>query len=206
MTRVLNVRIITDALVQQADRLEAAVNRAAITVAAVDAVNVVTRRAEASIRAGEIADISLDDDYVRSMTDLALAVSYPRAEITVRGELTILGRYPLAPMTASAPRAKGDPSRGIPAGAKAAGVAVQIKRSVATRQPKWFTMKLRRGAKMGSDVGVFVRTGGGKPQHIYGPSPYSLFRHQAGVQLEDIANDLQRTADAAISDQLTRAL
>lgn len=206
MTRVINVKVSVSTLTAQADRLEAAIDRAAVAVAAIDAVNVVTRRADEAIRAGEIADISLSDAYVRSKTDLALATRTPRAEVTVRGDLTILGRYPLAPMTQSAPKAKGDPSRGIPAGSKAAGVRVQVKRSAATRQPKWFTMKLRRGDRAGADVGVFVRTGPNSVRHIYGPSPYSLFRHQIGVQLEDIADDLRLTADASIADQLTRAL
>lgn len=206
MTRVLHIKVVATGLEAQADRLEAAAARAALTVAAVDAVNVVTQRADQALRAGEIADISLSDEYVRSKTTVALATRDPRAEITVRGDLTILGRFPLAQITVAAASAKGDPSRGIPAGSKAAGVRAQIKRSSATAQPKWFTMRLRRGARAGDNVGVFVRTGPGSVKHLYGPSPYSLFRYQAGLQLEDIADDLQRTTDQAVADQLTKVL
>lgn len=209
MARTLNIRIVPDALLVQADRLEAALSRAQIALAAVDAVNTVTKRADESLREGEIADINLTDVYVRSKTDVALAVRSPRAEITVRGDLTILGRYPLRQlMQPAGPRSKGDPSRGIPAGSKQAGVQASIKRSGTPPQPKWFTMKLRRGKESGENVGVFVRVGPEKSavKHIYGPAPYSLFRHQVGVQIEDIANDLQRTTDAKIAQRIERAL
>lgn len=208
MTRVLNVNVRTRDLVEQADRLEAAVARAEIALAAIDAVNAVTLRADESLRAGAIDDINLSSAYVRSKTDLALATRDPRAEITVRGDLTILGRYPLVQLTSEAAKAKGDASRGIEAGRKQAGLNVSIRRSGATTQPKWFTMKLRRGRAAGENVGVFVRTGSdrGAVAHIYGPSPYSLFRHQAGLQLEDIADDLQRTADLLVGERLDRSL
>jgi hypothetical protein len=69
-------------------------------------------------------------------------------------------------------------------------------------------MRLRRGQRAGENVGVFVRTGPGRGdvKHIYGPSPYSLFRYQAGLQLDDIADDLQRTTDAAIDERMQRKL
>jgi hypothetical protein len=209
MARTLNVRVTTDGLLAASDRLEAAVQRAEVTLAAIDAVNAVTTRADVALRAGEIADISLTDAYVRSKTDVALAVRSPRAEVTVRGDLTILGRFPLAQlMQPAGPRSKGDPSRGIPAGSKQAGVRAEIKRSSATSQPKWFTMRLRRGQAAGENVGVFVRVGAAKSdvKHIYGPSPYSLFRYQAGVQLEDIADDLQSSTNAEIEKRLERIL
>jgi hypothetical protein len=209
MARTLEVRIVPDALLAQADRIEALVEQQTARLAAIDAVNEVVVRAEASTREGEIADINLSDAYVRSKTDLALASRTPRAEVTVRGDLTILGRFPLVQLAQSASsKAKGDPSRGIPAGSKQAGLQVSIKRSTSKPEPKWFTMRLRRGQRAGENVGVFVRTGPGRGdvKHIYGPSPYSLFRYQAGLQLDDIADDLQRTTDAAIDERMQRKL
>lgn len=209
MPRVLEVRFVADALEGLADRVEALAQGQAARLAAIDAVNAVVLRAEQSTREGETRDINLSDAYVKSKTDVALAVRDPRAEVTVRGDLTILGRFPLVQLTQAAKSsAKGDPSRGIPAGSKQAGVSVGIKRSSPTAQPKWFTMRLRRGQAAGENVGVFVRTGAarGDVKHIYGPSPYSLFRYQAGLQLDEIADDLQRTTDAAIGDRLQRGL
>lgn len=208
MARTLEVKVVAGPLFDQADRVQALVGQQSARLAAIDAVNDVVVRAEASTRKGEIEDIGLTDAYVRSKTDLALAVRSPRAEVTVRGDLTILGRFPLDQMMQPADGAKGDPSRGIPAGSKQAGVRVGIKRSSPTAQPKWFTMRLRSGQSAGANVGVFVRTGSARSdvKHIYGPSPYSLFRHQVGLQLDDIADDLQRTTDAAIGETLKRSL
>lgn len=206
MTRTLSVRVNAEGLISQADRLTSIVARSRLALAAVDAVNLVTTRAEKSLRAGEIVDINLTDAYVRSKTDVALAATEPRAEVTTRGDLTIMGRYPYAPLVQLASQARGDASRGIPPGSKAAGVYVQIKRSAATFQPNWFTMRLRAGAQPGTNVGVFVRTGRGRGdvKHLYGPSPYSLFRFQLGEQLESIASDLARTSSDLLGDRLGR--
>lgn len=189
-----------------AGKLDRLTGRAGITLAAIDSVNVVTKRADASLRRGENAGINLTDTYVKSKTDLALAVGSPFATITTRGDLTILGRYPIAhiwqpagPARQNAKRgtvaggpSKGDPKRGIPAGSKQKGLRVDIKRSAPVYESKWFTMTLRRGQQAGDTRGVFVRTSAGPVKHIYGPSPYSLFRHQVMLQIDDITADLER--------------
>lgn len=167
-------------------------------LACLTAVNEVTTRFDKDSQHGMTADIGLTPAYVRSKTDVALAerLVNPRAEIRVRGDLTILGRFPLQQLTQAArTKAKGDPARGIPAGRKQAGVKATIRRSAPAAREKWFTMRLRAGAGPGANVGVFVRqTGSDKPKHIYGPSPYSLFRHQIETHIGSVEDDLQRTA------------
>lgn len=179
-------------------------------LAARDAVNEVTVRAHESTLRGMTADIGLTPAYVKSKTDVALTTDLirPTAEVVTRGDLTILGRYPLQQLTQSArPEAKGDPSRGIAPGSKQAGVKATIRRSAPAARDKWFTMKLRAGKAAGDNVGVFVRaTGRDKPKHIYGPSPYSLFRHQLELQSGAIADDLQKTAMQKIADRVEKAL
>lgn len=207
-SRALTVKIDYAEAKALADRLDSITARTRLNIAAVEAVNEVTRRAEPELRAGEVRDINLSETYVSSKTDLTLATSKPTATILTRGDLTILGHYPREQLTqpTRTNRVKGDPSRGIPKGRKQAGMRVAIKRSSTTEQPKWFTMRLRHGTESGDKVGVFVRANGGKPKHIYGPSPYSLFRFQAQAQGEEIANDLRRTALLRMVDEVERAL
>jgi hypothetical protein len=180
-----------------ADRLGRVVGRE-FGLACQTAVNEVTLRFDREAQQGMTADIALTPAYVRSKTDVVLAERpvNPRSEIRVRGDLTILGRFPLQQLTQPArTRAKGDPARGIPAGQKQAGVKATIRRSAPAAREKWFTMRLRAGAGPGANVGVFVRqTGSDRPKHIYGPSPYSLFRFQVESRIGSVEDDLQRTA------------
>lgn len=205
--RALTVTIDFREAAKLADRLESVTGQARLNLAAVEAVNEVTRRAEPELRAGEVRDINLTETYVASKMNTTLATAKPSALIATRGDLTIMGHYPIEQMTqpTKTNRVKGDSSRGIPKGRKQAGLRVAIKRSSTTEQPKWFTMRLRHGTESGDKVGVFVRQGA-KATHIYGPSPYSLFRFQAGAQSEEIAEDLRRTALLRMVDEVERAL
>lgn len=182
----------------------------AFGLAAKTAVNDVAVRFEGEALRGMTADIGLTAAYVRSKTDVKLAdrLLNPRAEVTTGGALTILGRYPLQQLTqAASPKAKGDPARGIPAGRKQAGVRVAIRRSAPAARDKWFTMRLRSGREPGENIGVFVRaTGRAKPKHIYGPAPYSLFRHQIETHIAEVEDDLQRTAMRSVVDLVERTL
>jgi len=205
VTRILDVTVRVAPIEAMADRVGRAVERLASATDAIDAVNLVTAKYDEVLRAGMIADINLSDAYVRSKTDLAFALRNPEASITVRGDLTILGHYPRTQLTqAAGKRSRGDPSRGIPAGSKQAGLSVGIKRSTPTVQPKWFSMKLRRGTQAGDKVGVFVRVGPGRKdvRHIYGPSPYSLFRFQASKHLDQIAEELQAEVGRSVEQAL----
>ena len=168
-------------------------------MSAAQAVNEVTTRFDEVARAGQIADINLTPAYVRSKTDLTLATPgrTPRAEIVTRGDLTILGRYaPLRQLRGSVDNPKGGKPR---------GAAVQIRRSRTEIQPTWFLMRLRQGVVSGPDTGVFVRDGK-RLKHIYGPSPYSLFRFQRDTRADDLADDLTRTALQLLGDDITESL
>jgi len=191
-----------------ADRL-GRISGSVIGMAARDAVNEVIVRFERDALQGMTADVGLTPAYVKGKTDLRLAESAlnPRAEMVTRGDLTILGRYPLQQMTQSAPRAKGDSARGISPGRKQAGVRVGIRRSAPVERDKWFTMRLRSGVGPGENIGVFVRsTGRRTPKHIYGLAPYSLFRYQRDLRAGDVETDLADTTMRTIVDRVEKAL
>ena len=210
---MLRVQIQVDDIEALASRLDSFAGSAGLGLIAVGAVNAVTTRADAALRAAENAGIHLSDAYVKSKTDVRFATSKPQAEIATRGDLTIMGRYPIAHLwqpagparqnrrrgTVRGGPSKGDAKRGIPSGYKQAGLRVDIKKGSPTAQEKWFTMTLRSGAQPGANVGVFVRDKGGPARHLYAVSPYSLFRFQAGAQQGDIQDDLtQEMTDRAL--------
>lgn len=180
---------------------------------ALSIVNTVAASFDRQARAGANAGLNLSDGYIQSKTDLILGTNpaRPRAEIVTRGDLTILGHYPYRQLHKPARNtrrvAKGDPKRGIPAGQKQAGIEVAIRRGDPAAREKWFTMTLRRGSAAGDKVGVFVRASskGGKPKHIYGPSPYSLAAHQYRVLAPEFESELQRSAIAGYMQELERA-
>lgn len=210
---------------QAANRLERVAERSRLALAALDAVNAVTRRADESLRRGEIEDINLTPAYVKSKTDVQLARpgAAPRAVITTKGDLTILGRF--APLSRLVNQNRRD-SIGRRLGFRSAGTALAIRKSKREVQPQWFLMRLRRGNAPGDNFGVFVRddalpakngpnpslAGGrhrdgraGKRQ-IYGPSPYSLFRAQVTRQFDTIQSDLARTALREVGDELEKGV
>lgn len=203
----VSIVIDIEALRHLASRVDSLTVRGVLGLAAVDAVNAVARRADTSLRRGENRDINLTDAYIEARTTLVPALTLPTATITTWGDLTILGHYPRRQLTqAASKRAKGDPSRGIAAGTKQAGLQVSIRRSAAVSEPRWFTMRLREGSASGSKTGVFVRDGDKKVRHIHGPSPYSLFRHQVGAQESAVKDDLTRSAVAAVADRVEKTL
>jgi hypothetical protein len=202
-------------------RLERAAERGRIALAAVDAVNAVTKRADESLRRGEIKDINLSPAYVKSKTDVALATlgsGKARAEIVTSGDLTTLGNFGVG--FSSMPPGFGAKRRAGPrVGLRNAGTNVIIKKSSPVFEPQWFVLPLRRGsASGGNGFGVFVRDdrlapskkalreGKAGKRHIYGPSPYQLFKQQILLQQDDIQADLARTALARLGDALEEAL
>ena len=214
-----------EALDPTAAKLEKLASRARLAVAAVEAVNLVTKRADESLRRGEIQNINLSPAYVKSKTDVSLAESggAPRAEIVTKGDPTILGRF--APLTRML-----DPNRldsiGRRLGGRSAGTRVAIVKSKVETQSPWFIMRLRSGNGPGENYGVFVRDdrlparngpnpslAGGRhrdgkagKRHIYGPSPYQLFKHQIQIQADQIQADLARTALDRMGDAFEDAL
>lgn len=206
-------------------KLDKLAGRARLAVAAVEAVNIVTKRADESLRRGEIQDINLTPAYVKSKTDVTLASSggKPRAEIVTSGSPTIMGRF--APLTRML-----DPNRldsiGRRLGGRSAGTRVAIRKSKVETQKQWFIMRLRAGNAAGDNYGIFVRDNrlparngpnaslaGGRhrdgragKRHIYGPAPYQLFKRQIDLQSDDIKADLAKTALKLMGDELEDAL
>ena len=194
-----------------ADRLDALAGRTVLRASAVEAVNEVTARFDKEARRAMNAGLNLSDDYIArrmSVTRASLAgQGVVRAEIVSVGDTTVLSNYPYGQLSRTAgPRAKGDPKRGIAPGRKQAGVAVEVRRGGAKAIEAWFTMTLRRGTAAGDKVGVFYRHSTGRVSQKYGPAPYSLFRHQVETRIDELNDDLQRTATARMSDAVQKAL
>lgn len=181
-----------------AGRVEALANRALLRLSAVDAVNEVAARFDAAARKGMNAGLNLSDAYIAERMTLARAVSTGRtvrAEIVAQGPkpgLTIMGHYPVEQRRGT---------NGV-RGQRASGVGVEITKGAAKIVDKWFLMRLRNSGKMG----VFYRPQGGKPVHKYGPSPYSLFRHQIDTRGDDLAADLSATVASRAADAIQKAL
>ncbi len=187
-----------------ADRLESLARGALLRLSAVDAANEVVTRFDKQARRDMNAGLNLTDDYISSRVKVTRATAAGngpvRADIVTRGDLTILGHYPVAQLRIPGTQLRQGPSRGR----RPSGVAVEIKRGQAEIEPQWFLMRLKNSGK----TGAFVRTtaSGGKPVHKYGPSPYSLFRYQVNTHLEDINADLERTATRNAADAVRKAL
>lgn len=215
----MDIKFKFDALDGLATKLDKAAARGRFALAAVDAVNLVTKRADESLRRGETAGINLTPAYVKSKTDIALASTgtKARAVITTKGDLTVMSNFGV---TMASMRRGGNPvlRAGPRAGRRNSGTNYTIKRGSPAFEAQWFVMPLRRGTSAGGNgFGVFVRDDRIKPganelrpgkagkRHIYGPSPYSLFKHQIGLQQDDIRADLERTALQQMGDILEDA-
>ena len=144
------------ALDAPASRLEKLARRATLAVAAVEAVNLVTKRADESLRRGEIQNINLSPAYVKSKTDVTLAAAggKPRAEIVTKGDPTILGRF--APLARMVDSSRLD-SIGRRLGRRSAGTRVAILKTKVETQKQWFIMRLRSGTASGDRFGVFAQ-------------------------------------------------
>jgi hypothetical protein len=206
------VRIDIRQVDQAADKLDR-IDARRLGLVARDVVNEVVVRVEKQAAAGEIADINLSAAYVRSKTDLALATSTtsPRAVITTKGDLTVLGNFgPLSRVVAPGAQRRAGPIKGW----RSAGVRIAIRRSQYLTEGQWFLLPLTNTGK----YGVFVRStrlppsGRAKREgrygkhHIYGPSPYQLFSHQIGVQAESWEADLGSTAVARLAANIEEGL
>lgn len=207
-----------DPLEGLADKIEQAARRGRFALAAVDAVNIVTQRASTSLQAGEIANINLDPAYVKSKTDVQLASpgSKARATITTKGDLTVMGRF--GATMASMQRTGGTTRSGPRPARLNSGTKYRIKKSAPGFERQWFVLPLRKGLEAGGNsFGVFVRDsritpskkalreGKAGKRHIYGPSPYQLFKEQIRLQGGDIQDDLARTALDRMADELEKA-
>ncbi|WP_018869508.1 phage tail protein [Thioalkalivibrio sp. ALgr3] len=137
----------------------------------------------------------------------------PRATITARKRPTRLARFGAKQLTRRAPGAAGDPLRGIGAGRKAGGVAVNVSRNTGrARMPRAFLIPLSttRGNVFGGQqtertghMGVFVRDGN-RIRQLYGPSVDQLFRRLRGEIHGDVSADLQTQYQRQFSYYLRR--
>lgn len=200
------VSIKTEQVLEAAQRL-GRIDGPALQAAFAKAINTVTAEYDATVRGDMNEGIALSSAYVSSKMTLEPATAAPQASITTfgpgrpnRAGLTILGHYsPVATTVAAKGKAKGDPSRGIPAGYKAEGVQITVTRGVPKVIDKAFTMRLRQGAVAGDKTGVFVRQGK-HLKHLYGVSPYSLFRFQVDRTEAALVDRLSSAVGAAIDE------
>lgn len=190
---------------------------------ALAAVNEVTIEFKEKAIRGEIANINLTDAYVRGKTDMKLASTAvrPRAEIVTAGDLTVLGRFPGTVWY----RQPGAQRRAGPVkGRRSAGVYANITDTDRINEPQWFLMRLKNQTSL---MGAFVRSdkiapkndrgpglgdagrrrdGKSGKRHIYGPSPYQLFRKQIDVQGPQLMDDLEATAVRKILGEVEEVL
>jgi hypothetical protein len=152
------------------------------------AVNTVLGKVETQSRRYIAGQINLPQSYIRELTRTTKASQNSTAAyIRMRIRAVRLARFDARQLTTPAPRAKGDPRRGIPAGRKRAGVSVKVGRKGGRKIMRGaFLMPLRAGAIGGANgMGVFVRDAGGL-RHRYGPSPDQIFRRWRSEAAPDI--------------------
>jgi hypothetical protein len=159
--------------------------------AAYRAANAVLGKVETQARRDIAAQVNLPQSYIRDLTRTTKAgPNQPAAYIRMRIRAVRLARFDARQITAVAPRAKGDPRRGIPPGRKRAGVSVKVGRKGGRKSMRGaFLLPLRAGGSDGGNgMGVFVRTGKGPRgiKHLYGPSPDQLFRRWRAEAAPDI--------------------
>lgn len=193
----------TDEVLALADQLDGATT-ASITAALVRAVRTSTEKFDRSARKAMNAGIALSDGYVSSRMEVDAPEGTPRVAITAAGPgragrkgLTILGHYNPRTFTGSLSRP--------------GGVTIEATRGKPQRlERRTFMMRLKRGTAAGDQFGVFERLGPDLKnadgsirkrnwRHLYGVSPYSLFRHQIEVGSDELQADLQRTALAELA-------
>lgn len=193
-------------------------------------INRVANKAKNEARRRVLSQVNLTTGYVHDRLAMVPAqAERPHATIVARTRPTRLMTYGGRLVTAHAPRARGDRLRGIPAGQKAAGVSVQVKRGGPRKLlPGAFLIPLRAGKeKGGNDFGIFIRPGsaahveakrtpgvrigkhrwgGGKLRHLYGPSVDQIFRRMIPDLLPQIQEDLDAIIVQEIETEIRRVL
>ena len=196
---------------EQAERL-AQIENLSKDVAMIRTLNAVVDDVYETARGRMNAGINLTDAYLQSK--MAVVHASPdrglRAEIIARGgrdDQSPLGRYYAGQATVAAPRAKGDPSRGIAGGSKRAGVKVEVSRGKVSVLKNAFTMPLRAGSTAGGNgIGIFTRSRYGVVRHRYGPAVYQLFRVAAGELEQSVGDILEDKLGDAAQAALERAI
>jgi len=179
--------------------------------AAYRAVNQVGASAMTAARRSIAAEVNLPASYIGQQMRLAKATAAnPVAEIRARMRHVRLARFAARQLTVRSKhpeRSRGDSSRGIAWGRKAAGVSVKVKRSGSRKKmPGAFLLPLRAGKTDGGNgMGVFLRVGRGRDDidHRYGPSPYQLFRTWRDKNVDAIQAQLADAYASQLSYELT---
>lgn len=191
----------TTALIEAAKSFDSADLSAGLS----ETLNTELKRFEVTTRKAMVENIALTQGYVESKTTFnASSKNRLRASIVVGGSLVVLGHYnPRVLYKPASSRARGDRSRGIPAGHKARGVEVTVRpgQPKELRAENAFVMRLKRGTDQGDKLGVFTREGKHRILHRYGIAPYSLFNYQAGQREGEFLNELQENS---LNDLLRR--
>lgn len=142
--------------------------------------------------------INLSPDYVRDRMEVQHATSADNARATIvasyrKNYMTSLARYqPRQVVVATrSGKGKGDASRGIAAGMKAAGVSVEVTRGARKMvdSGRSFLIKLNNG----NGFGVATRHGAGRDNYRvrHGPSVYQLFKVAAEVVVPEATDMLE---------------
>lgn len=168
---------------------------AVLAVSGTAAVNAVATGATTRSKVEVRNEVALPTDYVESRITMRAATSAnPVATITGRDRPTTLARYNTQQLVTAAKRkgGKGDARRGIPAGMKAAGISVNVKKGAPRGNlPHAFFIPLRAGAASGGNgMGVFTRKDG-RLRHRYGPSIDQILRGVWRDMVPDVTNDLE---------------
>ncbi len=160
--------------------------------AAVAAVNKVAEQAKFTTIKQIPKEIQLSEEYVAGKMSFKPATeSQPTAIVTAADRPTVLTRFKVTQkVKAASKRAKGDPSRGIPAGQKAAGLHVVVKSGA--DMPYGFLVPL----KGGNGFGVFTR--------IKGTTAKSAIRHRYGPGVDQAFNVILRTLGPEVADDLVK--
>lgn len=204
------IRIGIDQLQQLADRV-GHLDAAALGDAIVPALNETADRTYQLAADRITTGINLSDAYLRRRMKVEPATTRTlEASITATGDrsfMTRLASYDAAMVivprkTTRASRAKGL----LPLhGGRQNGVNVTVVRGQTKTLNSGFMLPLRAGATLGDKYGVFMRDHG-RLKHLYGPSVYQLFAYQAPRIVDDVAEDLQQTLLARVSEQVDKIL
>ena len=149
---------------------------------------------------------NLPASYIREKFTLQKAKRFDDAAIVgARKRSTRLARFDVNQLTAAAPRAKGDPSRGIAAGRKQAGASVHVVRTNGRKKlSKAFLMPLLAGKEAGGNgMGLFIREGG-SIKHLYGISPHQAYRHWIKENNPAVSDLLAKAFAARLAQQLRK--
>lgn len=148
---------------------------------------------------------NLPASYVRERFKLYRAINGQPAIVGARKRSTRLDRFAAQQLTTAAPRAKGDPRRGIAPGRKQAGVSVHVNRTKGRKSmPGSFFIPLRAGKTDGAGgMGVFWRYGD-DIELMYGPSIHGSYSFWIQEKHPNISAQLAKAFTARLTEQLRR--